>query len=270
MHNTTQNKQKRVANSTTCSTACHTYTAYCILYCISHCMPHSRPYWILHCMTCCITHTHISVTCGAKVSSKSHLPGLSLLGQDTLTTKGRAKNPLKVWDYQNASSTNNPTPPAVVPLAQHFFYIVNPRHPTSPTHPTTNYPTPPYFGIAYTWSDLEMACPVWHSGLTAGQSRDLDWAQRMAMAAIAGRWEASHSGQLRQLGLQALGPRRIKICRTFAERTARDSRHMDMFVQSGARPRKGKLVKTFREPNSRTATHFNSSLPYLTRLLNSD
>ena len=104
-----------------------------------------------------------------------------------------------------------------------------------------------------------MACPVWHSGLTAGQSRDLD-----------GRWEASHSGQLRQLGLEALGPRRIKICRTFAERTARDSRHMDMFVQSGERPRKGKLVKTFREPNSRTATHFNSSLPYLTRLLNSD
>ena len=117
---------------------------------------------------------------------------------------------------------------------------------------------------------LEMACPVWHSGLTAGQSRDLDRAQRMAMAAIAGRWEASHSGQLRQLGLEALGPRRVKICRTFAERTAKDSRHMDMFVQSGARPRKGKLVKTFREPSSRTATHFNSPLPYLTRLLNSD
>ena len=58
---------------------------------------------------------------------------------------------------------------------------------------------------------LEMACPVWHSGLTAGQSRDLDRAQRMAMAAIAGRWEASHSSQLRQLGLEALGPGRVKI-----------------------------------------------------------
>ena len=117
---------------------------------------------------------------------------------------------------------------------------------------------------------LEMACPVWHSGLTTGQSRDLDRAQRMAMAAIAGRWEPSHSGQLRQLGLEALAPRRVRISRTFAERTAKDSRHMDLFVPSGARPRKGKIVKTYREQVSRTATHFNSALPYLTRLLNSD
>ena len=116
---------------------------------------------------------------------------------------------------------------------------------------------------------LEMACPVWHSGLTLGQARDLDRAQRMAMAAIAGRWEQSHSGQLRQLGLEPLGPRRVKICWTFAARTARDSRHMDLFVPSGARPRRGKLVKTFREPKSRTASHYNSAVPYLTRLLNS-
>ena len=117
---------------------------------------------------------------------------------------------------------------------------------------------------------LEMACPVWHSGLTLGQARDLDRAQRMAMAAIAGRWEPSHSGQLRHFGLEPLGSRRVKICRTFADRTARDSRHMDLFVPSGARPRKGKLVKTYREPKSRTVTHYNSALPYLTRLLNSD
>ena len=32
------------------------------------------------------------------------------------------------------------------------FSVVNPRHPTSPTNPTLNYPTPPYFGRAYTWS----------------------------------------------------------------------------------------------------------------------
>ena len=84
------------------------------------------------------------------------------------------------------------------------------------------------------------------------------------------RWEPSHSGQLCQLGLEPLGPHMLMICRTFAEGTARDSRHMDLFVPSGARPRKGKLVKTYREPKSRTVTHYNSALPYLTRLLNSD
>ena len=40
---------------------------------------------------------------------------------------------------------------------------------------------------------LELACPVWHSGLTLAQSSDLDRAQRMAMAAITNRWEPSHS-----------------------------------------------------------------------------
>ena len=29
------------------------------------------------------------------------------------------------------------------------FSVVNRRHPTSPTHPTPNFPTPPYFGTAY-------------------------------------------------------------------------------------------------------------------------
>ena len=38
---------------------------------------------------------------------------------------------------------------------------------------------------------LEYACPVWHSSLTAAQSRSLDRAQRVAMAAITGRWEPS-------------------------------------------------------------------------------
>ena len=42
---------------------------------------------------------------------------------------------------------------------------------------------------------LEYACPVWHSSLTVSQSRSLDRAQRVAMAAITGRWEASHTLQ---------------------------------------------------------------------------
>ena len=53
---------------------------------------------------------------------------------------------------------------------------------------------------------LEFACPVWHSGLTASQAQDLERAQRMAMAAITGRWEPSHTHQLLELGLERLRP----------------------------------------------------------------
>ena len=115
---------------------------------------------------------------------------------------------------------------------------------------------------------LELACPVWHSGLTAAQAQDLDRAQRVAMAAIAGRWEPSHTRQLAELSLERLGPRRVQICRTFAKRTAQSSRHRDMFVETGSHVRKGKSSKIYREKISRTSTHFNSPLPYLTRLLN--
>ena len=115
---------------------------------------------------------------------------------------------------------------------------------------------------------LELACPVWHSGLTSQQSRDLDRAQRVAMAAITGRWEPSHSRQLQVLGLEKLAARRTQLCSTFAKRTATDSRHMDIFSLSGARVRPGKAARPYREPFCRTGAHYNSAVPYLTRLLN--
>ena len=54
--------------------------------------------------------------------------------------------------------------------------------------------------------NLELACPVWNSGLTGAQSQALDRAQRAAMAAITGQWEPSHTSKLEQLGLEPLKP----------------------------------------------------------------
>ena len=116
---------------------------------------------------------------------------------------------------------------------------------------------------------LEISFPVWHSSLTASQTQDLERAQRVAMAAIVGRWEPSHTRQLQELGIERLEPRRQKLCRVFAQRTATVSRHTDLFTQNGFKLRKGKMVRLYREPVSRTATHYNSAVPYLTRLLNS-
>ena len=111
---------------------------------------------------------------------------------------------------------------------------------------------------------LEYGCPVWHSGLTSAQSHSLDRAQRAAMAAITGRWEPSHSRQLSELGLERLTARRTRLCQTFAQRTATNSRHMDMFTPVTSTRRLG----TYREIFARTATYYKSALPYLTRLLN--
>ena len=75
---------------------------------------------------------------------------------------------------------------------------------------------------------LEYTCPVWHSGLTVAQTQSLDRAQRVAMAAITGRWVLSHTAQLRERGLKRLELRRQRICERFGERTATNSRAEDI------------------------------------------
>jgi hypothetical protein len=67
---------------------------------------------------------------------------------------------------------------------------------------------------------LEAACPVWNGAITAAQSRALSRVQRVAMAATTGRWDRSHSGQLRRLSLEPLTERRTRLCRRWARRTA--------------------------------------------------
>ena len=49
---------------------------------------------------------------------------------------------------------------------------------------------------------LEYQAPLRHSSLTVAQSRSLARAQRVAMAAITGRWHPSHSEQLAELSLE--------------------------------------------------------------------
>ena len=115
---------------------------------------------------------------------------------------------------------------------------------------------------------LEYGCPVWHSGLTVTQSHSLDRAQRVAMAAITGRWEKSHTRQLEELGLERLPARRLRLCERFARRTATNSRHMDMFTPVNSLQRRAKHSKKYRELPARTRSYFNSALPYLTRVLN--
>ena len=51
---------------------------------------------------------------------------------------------------------------------------------------------------------LEYQAPLWHSSLTLAQSRALARAQRVAMAAITGRWHPSHTEQLAELALEPL------------------------------------------------------------------
>ena len=97
--------------------------------------------------------------------------------------------------------------------------------------------------------------------MTSAQCHSLDRAQRAAIAAITGRSEPSHTRQLEELGLERRSACRTKICRTFAQQTGTNSRHMNMFRQVAS-------ARRHREIFARTGTYYKSALPYLTRLLN--
>ena len=127
------------------------------------------------------------------------------------------------------------------------------------------------YWVAEGRSALEMCAPLWHSSITAAQSRALARVQRVAMAAITSVWGASHTEQLALLGLQPLAERRVELCRRFARRTAENSRHRDMFqaVDNPRPERQAAKRPAYVEKWARTASYRRSPIPYLTRLLNS-
>ena len=110
-----------------------------------------------------------------------------------------------------------------------------------------------------------MACPVWHSGITLSQSRSLERVQQIALATIS-NWGSTHTQLLADFGLEKLHLRRDTLCLRFARETATDSRHKDLFEPVRSSGRNNKV--TYREQTSRTSGHFNSALPYLTRIMN--
>ena len=65
-------------------------------------------------------------------------------------------------------------------------------------------------------STLEFGAPVFHSGLTMDQSRELELVQKKALAIILGNNYCNYEAALSQLQLDRLDTRRTKLCHNFA------------------------------------------------------
>ena len=120
---------------------------------------------------------------------------------------------------------------------------------------------------------LEYCSPVWSSALTKQQQQQLARVHRRAVAAISGTYARGQEFEeiCSRLGLEAdLGRRQLRLAQRFAERTAVNSRHQDMFsrLDNPRNMRSGGRI--WREPPCRTQRHLQSALPYLTRLLNGE
>ena len=117
-------------------------------------------------------------------------------------------------------------------------------------------------------SILELACPVFHSGLTIEQSRQIELTQKKALAVILGKDYVSYESALTKLQLDRLDYRRTELCYNFALKCVKSAKHSHMFSPNPGFNENSRNPKPYREPNCKTSRYFNSPVPYLSRLLN--
>lgn len=115
---------------------------------------------------------------------------------------------------------------------------------------------------------LEMAVPVWHSGLTNHQIDDIESVQKVAMRIILQEKYIDYQLACQKFSAQTLADRRIKLCSKFASKNLKSENSFFTKVGTHVETRQtSDLVKEFKCNFGR---FFQSSLPYLARLINAN
>ena len=117
-------------------------------------------------------------------------------------------------------------------------------------------------------SILELAVPVWHSGLTKHQSMEIERIQKISFKIILGTNYISYKQACKHLAAQTLEERREKLCLKFARKNLKSENCM--FTKIGANVNTRQRTKLVKEYKCRTGRFQRSSMPYLAKLLNSN
>ena len=130
----------------------------------------------------------------------------------------------------------------------------------------------------YTWfirTSLEYATPVWHPGISTKHSLTLERIQKRCFRVILGNQYTDYDSAMTRFNTTTLEKRRIKLCYKFAKSVLKSPRHRHLFPPSfrdvhehdtrGSRG--GRLMPAIK---CNRARYYNSSVPYLVRMLNSD
>ena len=115
-------------------------------------------------------------------------------------------------------------------------------------------------------SILELAVPVWHSGLTKQQTADIERIQKVAMKIILQDKYVNYQLACSTFSAQTLEDRRTKLCLKFAAKNQRSEHSMFTKVGTNANTRqKSDLVQEYK---CNTGRYQKSSLPFLAQLVN--
>ena len=114
---------------------------------------------------------------------------------------------------------------------------------------------------------LELAVPVWHSGLTRLQSAQIERVQKTAFHIILGDEYSGYDFACILLGMETLEQRRLKLCIKFAKKDLKSQK--TMFIKTKKTTNTRAKPSKVKEIICRTNRFRKSALPYLSSLLNS-
>ena len=112
-----------------------------------------------------------------------------------------------------------------------------------------------------------LAVPVWHSGLPIKQSRDIEGIQKVALYIILGENFINYDVACTLFGVEPLELRRTELCLNFAKKDVKKDN--SIFCKNPDNDRARKKPDLVKQPKCRTKRFEKSSIPYLSRLLNS-
>ena len=114
-------------------------------------------------------------------------------------------------------------------------------------------------------SILEMAVPVWHSGLTRQQTQDIERIQKLAMKIILKEKYITYQLACNTFSTQTLELRRLKLCSKFSDKNLKSENSFFTKLGQGVATRQSDVVREYR---CHTGRFQNSSLPFLAKLVN--
>ena len=115
---------------------------------------------------------------------------------------------------------------------------------------------------------MELAVPVWHSGITQEERIDIERIQKSAAHIILGEEYVSYRLALNHLGLESLLDRREKLCLKFAKKAEKHHKFGSWFKPT-VNVRNTRLLKQkYCSAFTRHSRFRKSPLPFLTEVLN--
>ena len=117
-------------------------------------------------------------------------------------------------------------------------------------------------------SVLKYAAVVWHSGLTTINSANIERVQKVCLAIIMDQSYISYSNALQMTSLARLDTRRESLCLTFAKKEIKNPEFKNWFVEDTRTVETRQLQNNLKDVHTRKNRFRESTIPYLTKLLN--